>query len=94
MPNVAGKKFPYTKQGMKDAAKAMKKVMGMKGGGSVLQPVDKMSNPGLAKLPTGVRNKMGYMKKGGMVKKNYMHGGEIKGTPPAQVSGKMFKRIF
>ena len=44
--------------------------------------------------PTGVRNKMGYMKKGGMVKKNYMHGGEIKGTPPAQVSGKMFKGIF
>jgi hypothetical protein len=26
------------------------------------------SNPGLAKLPTEVRNKMGYMKKGGMMK--------------------------
>jgi hypothetical protein len=28
--------------------------------------VDKEKNPGLAKLPTEVRNKMGYMKKGGM----------------------------
>ena len=35
----------------------------MKAGG--LKPVDKSKNPGLAKLPTGVRNKMGYMKKGG-----------------------------
>ena len=28
-------------------------------------------NPGLKKLPTEVRNKMGYMKKGGKVKKGY-----------------------
>ena len=35
----------------------------MKAGG--LKPVDKSKNPGLAKLPTSVRNKMGYMKKGG-----------------------------
>ena len=35
----------------------------MKAGG--LKSVDKSKNPGLAKLPTGVRNKMGYMKKGG-----------------------------
>ena len=34
-----------------------------------LKPIDKDKNPGLAKLPTGVRNKMGYMKKGGAVKK-------------------------
>jgi len=33
-----------------------------------LKPVDKKKNPGLAKLPTQVRNKMGYMKDGGMVK--------------------------
>ena len=32
-----------------------------------LKPVDKGKNPGLAKLPTEVRNKMGYMKDGGMV---------------------------
>ena len=35
----------------------------------MLKPVDKKKNPGLSKLPTGVRNKMGYMKKGGVVKK-------------------------
>jgi hypothetical protein len=32
-----------------------------------MKPVDKTKNPGLAKLPT-LRNKMGYMKKGGRVK--------------------------
>ncbi len=42
---------------------------GMKKGGSALKPVDKEKNPGLAKLPTKVRNKMGYMKDGGKVKK-------------------------
>ena len=41
----------------------------MKKGGSALKPVDKKKNPGLAKLPTHVRNKMGYMKKGGRVRK-------------------------
>ena len=30
---------------------------------------DKSKNPGLSKLPTEVRNKMGYMKKGGMAYK-------------------------
>ena len=34
-------------------------------GGSALKSVDKSKNPGLAKLPTQVRNKMGYMKDGG-----------------------------
>ena len=34
-----------------------------------LKPVDKEKNPGLAKLPTEVRNKMGFMKDGGVVKK-------------------------
>jgi hypothetical protein len=33
-----------------------------------LKPVDAEQNPGLSKLPTEVRNKMGYMKKGGQVK--------------------------
>ncbi len=33
-----------------------------------LKPVDREDNPGLAKLPEKVRNKMGYMKKGGKVK--------------------------
>jgi len=30
-----------------------------------LKPVNTGANPGLSKLPTDVRNKMGYMKKGG-----------------------------
>jgi len=33
-----------------------------------LKPVDSEENPGLGKLPTEVRNKMGYMKKGGLMK--------------------------
>ena len=57
----------------------MKKPM-MKKGGDVkkiektfkpkknLKKVDAKKNPGLAKLPTKVRNKMGFMKKGGKVK--------------------------
>ena len=34
--------------------------------GGVMKPVDMKKNPGVAKLPTAVRNKMGFMKKGGM----------------------------
>jgi hypothetical protein len=37
-----------------------------------MKPVDANENPGLAKLPTDVRNKMGYMKKGGKVKHSDM----------------------
>ena len=58
-----------------------------------LKAVNVSKNPGLAKLPTDVRNKMGYMKKGGMVK-GMRDGGEIRGTPKTQLSGKMFKGIF
>jgi hypothetical protein len=49
------------------------KVPKMKGGG-ILKSVNSASNPGLSKLPTEVRNKMGYKKKGGKVgtpKKKY-----------------------
>ena len=42
--------------------------------GGSLKPVDTEENPGLAKLPTPVRNKMGYAKKGGLAKK-YNEGG-------------------
>jgi hypothetical protein len=42
------------------------------GSGGSLKAVDSSDNPGLSKLPTEVRNKMGYMKKGGMAKKG-MH---------------------
>jgi hypothetical protein len=37
-------------------------------GSGKLVEVDTSKNPGLSKLPTEVRNKMGYMKKGGMAK--------------------------
>lgn len=33
-----------------------------------MKPVDMKKNPGMAKLPTAVRNKMGFMKDGGMAK--------------------------
>jgi hypothetical protein len=39
-----------------------------KTGGKTLKPVNKKKSPGLAKLPKKVRNKMGFMKKGGKVK--------------------------
>ena len=42
--------------------------------GGALKEVDSNENPGLSKLPTEVRNKMGYMKKGGMAK-GYAKGG-------------------
>lgn len=48
--------------------KAKGKKPKMASGGSLKQ-VDSSENPGLAKLPTAVRNKMGYAKKGGTVKK-------------------------
>jgi hypothetical protein len=48
---------------MKEAGKKPKKMAV----GGELKEVDTDKNPGLAKLPTEVRNKMGYMKKGGGV---------------------------
>lgn len=49
----------------KEALEAVEK--GLNKGGMLKAP----DNPGLKKLPTEVRNKMGYMKKGGAVKKGY-----------------------
>jgi len=43
---------------------SLNKYIGHKDGGS-MKSVDSSKNPGLAKLPTEIRNKMGYMKKGG-----------------------------
>jgi hypothetical protein len=57
-----------------------------------LKEVDSDSNPSLAKLPTEVRNKMGYMKKGGeakaMVKKEveFM---KKKGAPKSMIKHEM-----
>ena len=58
--------------GFKDTTR-MKYMMGgdvkaYKTGGAAMKPVDADKNPGLSKLPTDVRNKMGYMKKGGPAK--------------------------
>ena len=52
-----------------------KKGMGPMGG---QKPLQKPNNPGLSKLPEEVRNKMGYMKKGGMAKKKMKSGGMVK----------------
>jgi hypothetical protein len=49
-------------------AKIINARTGFKDGGETLKPVDKEENPGLSKLPTSVRNKMGYMKEGGSAK--------------------------
>jgi len=60
---VIGRKV---KKGAKKIKDKIKKVIGKKGGGTLKAvPAD---NTGLAKLPTPVRNNMGYMKYGGKVK--------------------------
>ena len=59
IPQSVGKEFNKADKGKKFG-----------GGGMALKPVDKDENPGLSKLPEGVRNKMGYMKKGGMAKES------------------------
>jgi len=56
VPTSVGKDFVTADKGKKFS----------KGGD--MKSVDTEKNPGLAKLPTDVRNKMGYMKKGGMAK--------------------------
>jgi len=47
----------------------MKRPMMQKGGS--LKPVDPKTQKGLSKLPTKVRNKMGYMQDGGKVKQPF-----------------------
>ena len=54
VPTSVGKDFSTADKGRKFS----------KGGD--MKSVDMEKNPGMAKLPTAVRNKMGYMKKGGM----------------------------
>ena len=55
------------------------KISGMNEGGMTMKKVPE-SNKGLSKLPEDVRNKMGYMAKGGMAKKGYAEGGMVKAT--------------
>jgi hypothetical protein len=54
IPQSVGKEFNQA-----DKGKTFKE-------GGMMKPVDMKKNPGVAKLPTTVRNKMGFMKKGGM----------------------------
>ena len=54
VPQSVGKDFNQADKGRKFA----------KGGD--MKPVDMKKNPGVAKLPTAVRNKMGFMKEGGI----------------------------
>jgi hypothetical protein len=63
----AGINKQKTRAGMLQMPNAsLTKFRGFNEGGETMKPVNKEENPGLAKLPTDVRNKMGYMKKGGM----------------------------
>ena len=83
--NLAG-----VRMGQRKAGGTIKK---MKGGG-MMKTVDKAKNPGLAKLPTEVRNKMGFMKKGGLtaaikkVKSGMMYGGKVKKMKHGGKAGK------
>jgi len=61
------------------------------GSGGALKAVDSSDNPGLSKLPTEVRNKMGYMKKGGMAKK-YKEGGMADTEQDKAMIKKAFKQ--
>jgi hypothetical protein len=74
-----------TKEDIKnmDAAKTCKPKK-LSNGGSALKETDAEENPGLAKLPTNVRNKMGYAKKGGKVAKKMAVGGQPGATEAQQ----------
>ena len=58
-----------------------------KAGGGSFKAVP-AGNTGLAKLPTEVRNKMGYMAYGGKVKKMKHGGGTCRGLGKAKRGGK------
>ena len=62
----AGKKFK--KVGPVQKVDILGKKRTKKAMGGSLKPVDPKTQKGLSKLPTKVRNKMGFMKKGGKVK--------------------------
>ena len=74
---------------------ARKKGMGLKmaEGGSALKSVPS-DNTGLSKLPTEVRNKMGYMKKGGAVKKRAKSSSKKSRGTGAAIRGTKFKGVF
>ena len=83
------------KKNMGGMANARKKGMGleMAEGGIALKlvPSDKK---GLKKLPKKVRNKMGYMKKGGAVKKRAKSSSKKSRGTGAAIRGTKFKGVF
>lgn len=84
------KKTAADKKNIKEA-KAFKKggkVKKCNEGGS-LKPTDSEENPGLAKLPTNVRNKMGFAKKGGKVAKKMQAGGSADVKDPQALTDKI-----
>lgn len=58
-----------------------------------LKPVDSSKNPGLAKLPTSVRNKMGFQKTGGTNKAKTGTSLKPKGVTAANVSKRLGSRL-
>ena len=79
------REYRKTTRENKNKLKGSKDNIGMMGGGYMkknmmgggpLKTVDVKNNPGLAKLPTPVRNKMGFAKDGGKVY-NKKHGGKV-----------------
>jgi len=92
---MAMKKKGMAKGGMKKKGMArggaMMKKKGMAMGG-LKKPA--AGQTGLQKLPTPVRNKMGYMKKGGMKKKGYAMGGmSVKYKVGGMAKGKMYGSV-
>jgi hypothetical protein len=69
---VADKKSRGGPGGQSKLTTAQRKKIGKKQGGP-LKSVNQTKNPGLAKLPKPVRNKMGFAKKGGKI--SYRKGG-------------------
>ena len=67
------------------AEKEEQEMLDKKAGGGSLKAVP-AGNEGLSKMPTDVRNKMGYMKRGGSVKKMGM-GGKCRGMGAATRGG-------
>ena len=68
MPMGSMKKAGGKVQTSADTARKLATEMGGMKDGGAMKPVDESSDPGLSKLPSEVRNKMGYMKKGGKPK--------------------------
>ena len=89
-PTMSKEKQDSMKTTIKDIRKLLKIKVPKKADGGMmnknLKPVDKKKNPGLAKLPTDVRNKMGYMASGGMARRDKDEEKALKGIEKQQES--------